>query len=385
MNKKMIKFIIGILLIISISIVIVITMLNKEKEENKINIVESKDVLVENKQQRLKNENKFYTVNECIQKYLKENTDEQLIFIPIEMNILEGSSIDKYSIFGISMDEKYQNVNNLYFIVQLDSINDNYTIKKLDYNYHSLDEIIIENIDIDESLNESNFSYVTISENEKIKNYMEYYKALALGSPSILYNNFLDNEYKNNKFKTEEVFKEYIDSNKINILDSVPMEYKIEEENGIKKYTIKDNHNNNYIIKEEYIMKFNILLDNYEISNDNYKEQYNNSTDEQKIATNINKIFKMIDNKEYMTLYDNNLNYNFKNNNFKEYSEFKKYIEDNFFDYNYLGKSTLTQNDSYYVINVNYKDGISPNAEEKNLKIIMRLKEGTDFEISFEI
>ena len=105
-------------------------MLNKEKEENKINIVESKDVLVENKQQRLKNENKFYTVNECIQKYLKENTDEQLIFIPIEMNILEGSSIDKYSIFGISMDEKYQNVNNLYFIVQLDSINDNYTIKK---------------------------------------------------------------------------------------------------------------------------------------------------------------------------------------------------------------------------------------------------------------
>ena len=132
-------------------------------------------------------------------------------------------------------------------------------------------------------------------------------------------------------------------------------------------------------------MKFNILLDNYEISNDNYKEQYNNSTDEQKIATNINKIFKMIDNKEYMTLYDNYLNYNFKNNNFKEYSEFKKYIEDNFFDYNYLGKSTLTQNDSYYVINVNYKDGISPNAEEKNLKIIMRLKEGTDFEISFEI
>ena len=60
-------------------------------------------------------------------------------------------------------------------------------------------------------------------------------------------------------------------------------------------------------------------------------------------------------------------------------------MKNKFFDYNYLGKTSSNRQGSYYIINVNYKEGLSSAAEERNINIIFKLNSNTNFEFSFEM
>lgn len=382
--KKKFLLIFVIILIISIGLLILIKMYKGKKLNENIlsNEVTNKSEDNFGKVISVKDKNKFFTVSECISRSINEN----LYFIPLQMNMLEGINIDAYSVYGFIVDKDYQNFKYVYYIVKLDSFNKTYSVEIKEGIYKSLDEVNLVNDDMEIKNNSNNeFSYLNIDDENIVRKYMDYYKKIILSNPDLMYNSFLDDEYKNKKFKNIEEFKKYINNRKEEIKNSSPVKYSIDNFTDYKKYTIQDNYNNIYILKENNIMRFKILLDNYTVNTEEFNEKYNKASDEVKISTNIDKIFKMINNKEYINIYENYLNINFKKNYFNEYQKFEEFINNKFFEYNYLGSSLINESNGYYIIKVNYKDGISSAAEARTINIIMKLNESSNFEFSFEM
>lgn len=388
MNKNFGKSLI-ILFSMIIVIIIIITihiLLEKNKmEEANVNIDTSMITEIpENVIQitKVEDEKRFYTVSECISNYL----NGELYFVPLKINMLEGSNIDTYSVYGFVADINYQNMQYLYLIVKLDSFNSTYSVEILKNKYNSIDDVELNNNDMEIESNGTNiFSYIEIDDVFIIKNYINYYKIAALSNPELVYNNFLDTEYKSEKFEDIDDFKQYINDNKLNLLDTSIVKYSVDQFNSYKQYTILDNHNNYYIIKEKSIMDFSILLDNYTVESEDFNKEYSNASDNVKIATNIDKIFKMINNKEYKNIYEKYLNTGFKNNYFSNYQKFEDFINDKFFNYNYLGSTSFDKQNGYYVATVNYKDGISSAAESRVINMIIKLNQDNSFEFSFEM
>lgn len=386
MNNNFKKgFILLLILIIIIIILIISVLLLLKKNESKttdINISTNDNDTEENNIEEISkvtDNQKFFTVAECVSKSIGDNN----YFVPLKMNWKESTELDMYSVYGIIMDKNYNNCQYVYYIVKLDSFNKVYSAKLLNGSYNSLDDI--ELVDDKEKLGQNSFSYINVNEEYIIKSYMDYYKKMVLSNPELFYNNYLDEEYKNKKFSDINSFKEYINNNRTDIINVNATRYSIDNYNEYKQYTIEDNYNNYYIIKEKNIMDFSMLLDNYTINSEEFTEKYNNSSDKVKITTNIDKVFKMLNNKEYKDLYDNYLNSEFKNNYFSNYSDFEKFISEKFFDYNYEGSLSSENKGTFYIVNVNYKEGLSSAGEQRSINILMKLNDNTNFEISFEM
>lgn len=386
MNNNFKKgFILLLILIIIIIILIISVLLLLKKNESKttdINISTNDNDTEENnieEMSKVTDNQKFFTVAECVSKSIGDNN----YFVPLKMNWKESTELDMYSVYGITMDKNYSNCQYVYYIVKLDSFNKIYSAKLLNGSYNSLDDI--ELVDDKEKLGQNSFSYINVNEEYIIKSYMDYYKKMVLSNPELFYNNYLDEEYKNKKFSDINSFKEYINNNRTDIINVNATRYSIDNYNEYKQYTIEDNYNNYYIIKEKNIMDFSMLLDNYTINSEEFTEKYNNSSDKVKITTNIDKVFKMLNNKEYKDLYDNYLNSEFKNNYFSNYSDFEKFISEKFFDYNYQGSLSSENKGTFYIVNVNYKEGLSSAGEQRSINILMKLNDNTNFEISFEM
>ena len=107
--------------------------------------------------------------------------------------------------------------------------------------------------------------------------------------------------------------------------------------------------------------------------------------DEEKVYSNIEKIFKMINMKDYNAMY-NLLDSTFKSNNYQTVELFKTYINRNLYDYSVIsGIQSIEKNGNYYICTVRYKNGENATSNEKNITIIMQLKDNTDFVMSFSI
>lgn len=324
----------------------------------------------------------FFTVANCISNTIKDD----VYFVPLRMNVLQGTGVDTYSVYGFATDINYENFQYAYYIVKLDVFNNTYSVELLNQDYKDLENIDLKNDEYEiKDTGNNTFSYINADDKFILNTYMEYCKMMLLANPELIYDNFLEIEYKNEKFSDIEEFRKYIDANRNNIENMMPVQYSIDNFSDYSQYTIKDIFDNYYIIKEKSVMNFTILLDNYTVNSSEFDDKYKNSSDEVKITTNVDKIFKMINNKEYKSIYDKYLNNNFKSNYFSNYTDFENFIYDKFFDYNYLGSLSVESRGAYYIINVNYKEGISSAAEERNISMIMKLNDDTDFEMSFQM
>ena len=126
-------------------------------------------------------------------------------------------------------------------------------------------------------------------------------------------------------------------------------------------------------------MDFKMKLDTYTIESQENIESYNTLTDTNKVSANIRKIIEAINNKDYNYVY-NKLNEEYKNNRFPNISEFINYINNNFYDVNLIGSGTASLETNVYVSKIQIT---SNQSEVKQVTILVRLLEGTDFEISF--
>ena len=127
-------------------------------------------------------------------------------------------------------------------------------------------------------------------------------------------------------------------------------------------------------------------MDNYTIKVDTYEEEYNKRNEVQKIQANVYIFLQMINTKDYRHAYEL-LDETFKNNNFDTLDKFKEYVNENFFDYNLNTTSNvdISNEGNTYIYETVIRSGAGSAAETKNLTVIMQLKEGTDFVMSFSL
>lgn len=197
--------------------------------------------------------------------------------------------------------------------------------------------------------------------------------------------NMMDVDYRNKKFSTIEKYKKYINNIKSIIYNLKLTSYSVDENDGYTEYICKDQYNNVYIFKETSVMQYKILLDEYTFGNGVITERYENlDKDRDKVILNIDKFFRMINLLDYESAY-NLLNQNFKNKNFKTQSEFEKYINNNLFANNSVSYESYSREGSTNMYKLKITDTTGKNKEEIEFKIIMQLKEGTDFEMSFSM
>lgn len=113
-------------------------------------------------------------------------------------------------------------------------------------------------------------------------------------------------------------------------------------------------------------------------------QKYNKLSSQEKAVSNVDKVMKLINEKSYSTVYSY-LNSEFKNTYFPTLDRFTNYIKQNFFENNIVGQLTVGNQGDNYIVTVPYKEFLSPAADEKEAIFLVRLKEGTNFELAINI
>ena len=384
-KRKKIIIIIGIVvLIICIICAVLLVYLNKDKSnvsemEKYIEMGENPpvgdEVIIEYNSERLKDPTKFFSVENCI----KNNIDPN--FFAEDMNILNTERIASYAVKG----RIGENAEDIYFLVRIDNENSTYSIEEVE-NINDINNINLET-DITEINDNGNniFEYTTITTEEMCRRYLQDFTQKELNNSEEAYS-MLDIEYKNERFPSFEEYQEYIELCRNRIQYTTLSKYSVEIKDNYTEYILVDNYNNSYTVRATGIWDYTILLDNYTIKVDTYEEEYNKQSTEQKIQANVYIFLQMINTKDYRHVYEL-LDETFKNNNFDTLDKFKEYINENFFDYNLNTTSNvdISNEGSTYIYETVIRSGAGSAAETKNLTVIMQLKEGTDFVMSFSL
>lgn len=271
---------------------------------------------------------------------------------------------------------------NIYYIVKT-GIGNVFTIYPVESNlYKSIDDIKITNTtEYIENNKLNTFIESSINESQIATKYFQEYKSLLLNNADEAYNR-LDEQYKEKRFGTLEGFKEYIANNKENIELMQIYRYNVEKYSDYNEYIIKDRYENIYFFNEKAPKDYTVLLDDYTIETEEFKESYNSTTDEGKVKTNAYKFIKMINNKDYKNVYAL-LNNTFKENNYNTIDKFISSIKNKMFDINKIDSIEINEEDNYYVCNIDLSDYKGEIDNIVSMQIIINLSSDTNFEMSF--
>ncbi len=404
-NNKKTMFILMFMIIIVIIIIVVslILLVNLKKTEE----FESAEDIIYKDSEQVTNRTIFYKVNNCINKYInyiKLNNKEAYEEINNDTEVSTYEDVNTfYSIDMYSVDKM---VNLTVFVKgNLRSINkeqEKYYVVNLDYNN---DTFIIEDSNLEEYTNATNNQISNIYEDEitikkgqynkipdnnitdlsVIKIYFDDYKFKAINKPEEAFK-LIDTEYKKQKFDDNlNAYKQYVKNNLEQLQDANIVKHGITTlENGNKQYVIIDNFDNYYKFSETGINKYIVILDNYTLQTNETKDKYNKLSSQEKAVSNVDKVMKLINEKNYSTVY-NYLNIEFKAMYFPTLDRFTNYMKQNFFDNNIVGQMTVGNQGDNYIVTVPYKEFLSPAAEEKEAIFLVKLKEGTNFELSINM
>lgn len=443
--KDIIIFLIIILLIITI---IIIILLLKNKKEEDLQIKENfgsyengaDQVNIQNEIVEVNDATIYYTVYECINNYIKainmqiEETNEddyieggQISFSDLNgiynqqdknkliYNLLESTYINNINIneveqyipkinlqgslkinkmFEIDGEKVKQyiiyinvdNNENSMYLVALDLDNQTYAIRPLKYvEYTTLKkEDLYVNIDKIEKNSNNRYEYSRINEEEMAKKYFYDYKNSIFDDLQYAYNR-LNEEYRNKRFGSFDEYKEYISNNfqemsKINI-----RKFSVNNKEEYTEYICKDQYDNIYEFKAYSVMNYELKLDTYTLKEEIFDTTYLEAEDEKKVQMNIDKFVQMINRHDYKTSY-NCISQGFKNNYLKSQEEFETFVKNIFFNYNSLQFKTCAKKGSnLYVCYIELRDLTGESQEVREVGIIMQLKDGTEFEMSFSL
>lgn len=193
----------------------------------------------------------------------------------------------------------------------------------------------------------------------------------------------LDKQYVERRFSSIENFKEYITKKQEQLKKAYVAKYKIIPYEDYTQYICIDQFGNYYIFNETAILKYSVILDTYTINLPQYIENYNKSNEAEKVAMCVDKFIKSINDENYQFAYSL-IASGFKNNYLKTKEEFVVYAKQNLVGRNKITHKAIDSQDQIYLYTVileNEDALVSP----KELTFIVKLKEGTDFELSFEM
>ncbi len=404
MDKKIVILICMIMVIVAI--IALSTMLLLRLNTQKENLNNEKDnliALLTEKVMEIDNRDQFFHITSHIKKYFdykKQNNVEAVQAISAkermdydnfqskEMYLL--NKINNYTVYVCGTATKENMQTDSYIVVNLDYTNYTFSISsssKEEYE-NAKDNIVQDKYKENVVIQSNEYNAISLEEIandfQVLKIYFDDYKYKALNNPELAFQ-MLDMTYKKEKFNNNvERFKEYIQKNKDILQDANIVKHTVTKENEYTKYAFIDNFNNYYELTETGIYEYTITLDNYTVQTKEQADKYNQLTDEQKALSNIDKVMKLIDQKDYDTVY-RYLNEDFRNKNFPTIQAFTKYMKENFFEDNIVGKIGTRAEGNIFILVVPYKESLSKAAEEREKTFIMKLKEGTSFELSFDV
>lgn len=311
--------------------------------------------------------------------------EEQGNVVALKMKKLVNNNVDKYLVQAIFINFNNEVLDEFYIVVNLDTVNENFSIEPILDKYNDINEIKIINNNNSIETNENNTYSKKLYDYEDIaEEYFLTYKRLILSKPEIVYN-CMDIEYKNKRFENENNFLKYITENKEQIQKLKLTGYLVNNLQEVTQYVCKDQYENVYIFDETMPMQLSLKLDNYTIPTDNFKTEYAKASEEKKVQMNIDKFIQMINRHDYKTSY-NCLADSFKSNYFNTQEEFENYIKNNLYEYNKLKfKSFEEKGNNVYVYTIQLTDLTEENSEIKEITIIMKLNDNLDFEMSFSV
>jgi len=293
-----------------------------------------------------------------------------------------------YFVFGNLINKDTLNKEEFELMVEVDSNNSTFNIYTSDYvkkyNLYELSKKSDFNNDYEitkiENRKYNSYEFNIIDDETYCIDLLEDYTEAIKYNLNYSYNR-LDEEYKKTKFGTIEEFKKYINNHKERYASIRLEKYQKTQENEDIQYVCLDQNGNYYIFKEISPFNYIVILDTYTIDLPEFTEKYNSANEQQKVALNIDKFIKAINDKDYKYAY-NCLADSYKNNYFKTQEEFENYAKQNFYTSSTVGYKQFDAKQDIYtysVILTNEETG-----EQMNKTFVMKLGEGTKFELSFD-
>ena len=298
----------------------------------------------------------------------------------------EGS-VDIYVAEGLLKENNSENKKQFRIIIKIDSATNSFGIIPQDYlleKYNNLEigkktEIIVPETIEQNKNNKVNFRFV--EDETYIKDLHSELKKQIQYFPEQIYSN-LEQKYKEKCFETLDVFKHYIENNKKEYISTNIEKYQQKEKSDYTNYILIDKYDNYYIFKETAPFKYTLILDNYTIPTEDFTEQYNEKTDEEKVVLNIKRFFMSIDDKNYGSAYSM-LAESFKENKYPNKNTFINFVKQNFFEENEIKYLSYEKQNGVYVYKIKILDATEEDSSQKDLNMIVKLKIGTNFELSF--
>lgn len=434
-----------IIIVATIGIIIILIIANiakkdtiSKEEMNKIysEVKENNEDVKDEKPIRTNRINTYVTVEETIKNYI-ENTKNQNV--ELVMSVLNKEYISKNNINSNNLSSSTQQYKNITSYKNIEMYEQNsekftaYYIKGqindqgnvyfeigVDVNNHTYDIMPITKDEYTTKINKSsekrtieqneynNIEFKNYDNSDIAKMYFDDYLKQMISNPEVAYS-LLDKQYREAKFGEYNEFVKYVNLNKekfeltykLETLDNNDFEnysdyldFKTQNANlGIKKYSIEsyneyvqyicqDAEGKNYIFSVQYPMEYTVMLDTYTTGTPYFKSKYNQTTDQNKAKMNLEKIQEALNNKDYKYIY-NKLNQNFKANNFAKEAQLEEYIKNNFFEKNEITYNTVEQQGEAWLFNAKLSN--AQGKEQKGINLVVKLNEGTEFEMSFSI
>lgn len=226
------------------------------------------------------------------------------------------------------------------------------------------------------------FKYKNTDSQTVAMDYFNNYKKLLSNNAEALYN-VLDEEYREKRFGSLEDFQQYLNSNREELEGANVSSYLVNNYENYTEYVCKDQYENLYIFRATAVMKYSLLLDTYTITTDEFKQQYQNSSNENKVKLNVDKWFDMINNRDYKNAF-NYLDETFRTNNLKnDPNTFEAYMREQYPLHYQVLYGEITERNGTYVQSIKLKDITGEDSTEYMLDIIMQLQDDMNFVMSF--
>ena len=327
---------------------------------------------------------KEITLENLTTKLLKIN--EVAVNIENMYYVEKNQNISAYFVYGTLKDILDSKTTDFSMMIKVDAKNKTYKLLLGDYvekNYKDIkigDYIEINDTEIKNDLYNT-YSYKHISDEEYINDLIIHYKRKLRTSKEETYE-LLNGDYKTQCFNNLNDYLSYINENYSKIITAKIDTYSKEKNGNYTQYLLKDTKDNYYIFKEIAPFQYTVLLDNYTIPTDDFIQTYNESTEVEKVVLNIKRFFMGIDDKNYGYSYSV-LSESFKGNKYPTKDAFVQYAKQNFFEENEIEYISCEKQNGLYIYKIKTKDATGKNTETKSLNMIVKLNNGTDFEMSF--
>ena len=436
-NKKTLIILISVIIVTILVLLIVLKIVKNKKSEEEYIKSENPELTTTLDIFELDNEKEFFTVENCINKYFRylDDSNSKGVYNTLngeyisKMGITEANAIQntyqlsdgferfyakdmyyreisfdqeyQYFVYGDLLGKDYSSIKNIYIVINIDIKNNSFNITiptnveidKQEY-LNIMEELkkgntneyifVKDQATSSIELNEYNeIDYYITTDPYALDRYLDNYGIMAAYYPEIAYE-LLDEEYRNKRFGSLEEYKKYVTDNEYRLTSATLSQYNISEKDGYYQYVLIDTNGNYYIFKVTGIMQYTLIGDFYTLGLEEIDSKYDESSTQDKVAINIQKVIAALSSKDYKYVYSK-LADEFKANNYPTLESFETYISGKVYGNRKIEYKDFSNEGNVNICDISLVGSRASDGDPINMQIIMQLKDNRDFVMSFSI